>query len=82
MFLRSIKRHEDGKLHLCWTLVESVRDLRHVFRRQAPYLGELSDSQRAEWQRTIKAFDEKGVPASSSPSRPPVRTRRMAAGRA
>ncbi len=60
MFLRAIKRHKDGKLHLYWTLVENVRAWRRVFQRQALYLGELNDSQRAEWQRAIEAFDEKG----------------------
>ena len=60
MFLRAIKRHKDGKLHLYWTLVENVRAGRRVFQRQALYLGELNDSQRAEWQRAIEAFEEKG----------------------
>ena len=60
MFLRAIKRHKDGKLHLYWTLVENVRVGRRVFQRRALYLGELNDSQRAEWQRAIEAFDEKG----------------------
>ena len=60
MFLRAIKRHKDGKLHLYWTLVENVRVWGRVFQRRALYLGELNDSQRAEWQRAIEAFDEKG----------------------
>ena len=60
MFLKANKRIKDGKVHYYWTLVESVRAGRRVFQRRALYLGELNDSQRAEWQRAIEAFDEKG----------------------
>ena len=60
MFLRATKRKKDGKTHLYWSLVESVRVGRRVFQRQALYLGELNDSQKDEWQRTVEAFDEKG----------------------
>ena len=62
MFLRATKRFKDGKAHCYWRLVESVRVGRRVFQRQALYLGELNDSQRAEWQRTVEAFDENGKP--------------------
>ena len=62
MFLRATKRFKDGKAHYYWSLVESVRVGRRVFQRQALYLGELNDSQRAEWQRTVEAFDENGKP--------------------
>lgn len=60
MFLRATKRKKDGKTHLYWSLVESVRVGRRVFQRQALYLGELNDSRKSEWQRTVEAFDEKG----------------------
>ena len=40
--------------------MESVRVGRRVFQRQALYLGELNDSQQAEWQRAVEAFDERG----------------------
>lgn len=62
MFLRATKRFKDGKAHYCWSLVESVRVRRRVFQRQVLYLGELNGSQRAEWQRTVEAFDENGKP--------------------
>lgn len=62
MFLRAAKRFKDGKAHYYWSLVESVRVGRRVFQRQVLYLGELNDSQRAEWQRTVEAFDENGKP--------------------
>ncbi|MBO7088425.1 MAG: IS1634 family transposase, partial [Lentisphaeria bacterium] len=60
MFLRATKRFKDGKVHLYWSMVENVRVGRRVFQRRALYLGELNDSQRAEWQRAVEAFDEKG----------------------
>ena len=60
MFLRATKRFKDGKVHCCWSMVENVRVGRRVFRHQALYLGELNDSQREEWQRAVKAFDENG----------------------
>ena len=60
MFLRVNKRCKDGKVHRYWSLMESVRVGRRVFQRQALYLGELNDSQQAEWQHAIEAFDERG----------------------
>ena len=60
MFLRAHKRRKDGKVHLYWSVMESVRAGRRVFQRRALYLGELNDSQREGWQRAIEAFDEKG----------------------
>jgi len=62
MFLRATKRFKDGKAHFYWSLVENVRVGRRVFQRQALYLGELNDSQQAEWQKAVEAFDEDGRP--------------------
>ena len=60
MFLRATKRFKDGKVHLYWSMVENVRVGRRVFQRRALYLGELNDSQRAEWQRAVEAFGDDG----------------------
>ena len=60
MFLRATKRLKDGKVHRYWSMVENVRVGRRVFQRRALYLGELNDSQRAEWQRAVEALDEDG----------------------
>ena len=60
MFLRATKRKKDGKVHLYWSVVENVRVGRRVFQRRALYLGELNDSQHAEWQRAVEAIDENG----------------------
>ena len=60
MFLRATKRRKDGKIHHYWSVVENVRVGKRVFQRRALYLGELNDSQQAQWQRAIEAVDEKG----------------------
>ena len=59
-YLRATKRKKDGKIHHYWSVVENVRVGRRVFQRRALYLGELNDSQHAEWQRAIEAIDENG----------------------
>ena len=60
MFLRATKRFKDGKVHLYWSMVENVRVGRRVFQRRALYLGELNDSQYAEWQRVVEALGDEG----------------------
>ena len=60
MFLRHTDRFKDGKNHRYWSVVESVRVGRRTFKRQAIYLGELNDSQKAGWMRAVEAFDEQG----------------------
>ena len=50
-------RHKDGKQHRYWSVVESrrVRGGR-VVQRHLLHLGELNDSQRAGWVRTIETL--------------------------
>jgi len=60
MFLRHTDRFKDGKNHRYWSVVESVRVGKRTFKRQALYLGELNDSQKAGWVRAVEAFDERG----------------------
>lgn len=59
MFLCAKKRLKDGKTHRYWSIVENrrVADGR-VVQRQVLYLGEINDSQKAAWRRTIKVVDE------------------------
>ena len=59
MFLRAKKRIKDGKEHRYWSIVENrrVADGR-VVQRQVLYLGEINDSQKAAWCRTIDVLDE------------------------
>ena len=54
MFLRSQLRKKDGKEHTYWSVVENKRlaDGR-VAQRQVLYLGEVNDSQRAAWRKTL-----------------------------
>ena len=59
MFLRSKRRFKDGKAHRYWSIVENrrVADDR-VVQRQVLYLGEINDSQKAAWCRTIDVIGE------------------------
>lgn len=59
MFLRAKNRLKDGKNHRYWSIVENrrVSDGR-VVQRQVLYLGEINDSQKAAWCRTIQVVDE------------------------
>jgi hypothetical protein len=57
MFLRANKRFKDGKEHRYWNVVENRRVAGgRVVQRQVLYLGEINDSQRAAWCRTLKVF--------------------------
>ncbi len=59
MFLRCSLRRKDGKEHRYWSIVENRRcsDGR-IAQRQVLYLGEINDSQREGWIRSIEVFDE------------------------
>ena len=59
MFLRSQIRKKDGKSHTYWSVVENKRlhDGR-ILQRQVLYLGEVNDSQREAWRKTLDAFVE------------------------
>lgn len=58
MFLKCSARQKDGKEHRSWSIVESRRVGRGVVQRHVLYLGEINDSQRAAWQKSIEVFDE------------------------
>jgi transposase len=58
MFLKCSTRKKDGKEHRSWSIVESRRVGRGVVQRHVLYLGEINDSQRAAWQKSIEVFDE------------------------
>jgi len=59
MFLRAKTRFKDGKAHRYWSIVESRRTAGgRVVQRHVLYLGEINDSQKAAWCRTIEVFDE------------------------
>ena len=58
VFLKCSTRKKDGKEHRSWSIVESRRVGRSVVQRHVLYLGEINDSQRAAWQKSIAVFDE------------------------
>jgi transposase len=58
MYLKCHRRIKDGKEHRYWSVVESVRTRRGVMKRQLLYLGELNDSQKAQWCSALDVLDE------------------------
>ena len=59
MFLRCTSRKKDGKEHHYWNVVENRRvSGGRVVQRQVLYLGEINDSQREAWRKTIEVFED------------------------
>ena len=59
MFLRCTTRKKDGKQHRYWSLVENRRvSGGRVAQRPLLYLGEINDSQRTAWRKTIEVFQD------------------------
>lgn len=59
MFLRCTNRKKDGKEHRYWNVVENRRiSGGRVVQRQVLYLGEINNSQREAWRKTIEIFEE------------------------
>lgn len=66
MFLRAKLREKDGKLHRYWSIVENQRTRGgRVIQRQVLYLGEINDSQRKAWCRSIEVLKD----GADAPSR-------------
>jgi len=60
MFLRSNRRSKDGKEHVYWSLVETVRTPDGPRQRTLCYLGELNSCAQARWLKTVEVFNEQG----------------------
>jgi len=59
MYLRCHNRRKNGKPHRYWSVVESRRLANgKTAQRQVLYLGEINDSQREAWRKTLEVFDE------------------------
>jgi transposase len=59
MYLKCHLRVKDGKEHRYWSIAEKRRVAGgRVVDRHVLYLGEINDSQRAAWLKSIEAFDE------------------------
>ena len=64
MFMRAKRRFKDGKEHRYWSVVENCRNRDgRVVQRQVLYLGEINDSQRAAWCRSIEVLQGDCGPA-------------------
>ena len=64
MFVRAKRRFKDGKEHRYWSVVENRRNPDgRVVQRQVLYLGEINDSQRAAWCRSIEVLRGDSGPA-------------------
>ena len=62
MFLRAKVRKKDGKLHRYSSVVESQRTRGgRVVQRHVLYLGEINDSQREAWCRSIEVLQDGGI---------------------
>lgn len=58
MFLRETRRIKDGKEHRYWSVVENHRvGPKRVVQRHVLYLGEINDSQRQAWWRSIEILE-------------------------
>ena len=60
MFLRSHSRSKDGKAHIYWSLVETVRTPAGPRQKTICYLGELNSSAEARWLKTVEVFNDQG----------------------
>ena len=58
MYLKCHRRCKDGKEHRYWSIVESLRTRHSVCKRQVLYLGEINDTQRAQWCSALEVLDE------------------------
>ena len=56
-FLQCHRRFKNGKDHCYWSIAEKVRTHRGWVQRHLLYLGEINDSQKAAWTKTIDVFD-------------------------
>ena len=64
MFVRAKRRFKDGKEHRYWSVVENCRNRDgRVVQRQVLYLGEINDSQRTAWCRSIEVLRGESGPA-------------------
>jgi transposase len=60
MFLRRYNRTKDGKTHVYYALVESVRTDVGPRQHTVAHLGELNHDQELRWQRTVTFYNRQG----------------------
>src|ERR1700760_1751371 len=62
MFLRRYCRTKNGKTHVYFALVESVRTDAGPRQHVVAHLGELNHDQERRWQRTVVFYNRQGEP--------------------
>jgi transposase len=68
MHLKCNKRRKDGKVHRYWSVMESYRLANgKSAKRQVLYLGEINDSQKLAWRKTIFVIDSDGKGSDNAP---------------
>jgi len=60
MYLRRYVRNKDGKTHIYYALVESLRTESGPRQQVVAYLGELNHDQQRRWQRTVVIYNRQG----------------------
>lgn len=60
MFLRRYRRTKNGKQHVYFALVESVRTDAGPRQQVVAHLGELNNAQERRWQRTVTFYNRDG----------------------
>jgi hypothetical protein len=60
MFLRRSTRTKDGKTHIYYALVESVRTDAGPRQHVVAYLSELNHDEQKRWQRTVSMYNRQG----------------------
>lgn len=61
MYLRKTKIFKDGKEHIYWSLVESIRTANGPRQRTVACLGELNEKQRKSWKQVANQVDGKPI---------------------
>jgi len=74
MFLRPHQTCKDGKNHIYWSRVETVRTADGPRQRTLRYIGELNGSAQARWLKSIKVFNAQveQLKLFASPVEPPA----------
>jgi len=65
MFLRRYERKKNGKGHVYWALVESIRTARGSRQQVVAYLGDLKKREQNGWAALGRRLDEKNRPQPS-----------------
>lgn len=65
MFLRRYERKKNGKGHVYWALVESIRTARGSRQKVVAYLGDVKQSARTGWAALGRRLDKKDRPHPS-----------------